>query len=98
MHSTRRKTIRIDFVKVPPQLKELVLRVPNDSPFTKKYGRLINLITTNFEGDMVHVIFQFFDFKHHFFTFPDYQLVLTMEEFYQLLGVPVLDQLPFIGI
>ena len=77
------------------QLKELALRVPNDSPFTKKYGCLINLVTSNFEEDMVHVLFQLFDPNHHCFTFPDYQLVPTMEEFSQLLGVHILDQLPF---
>ena len=75
----RRNTIRINLVKVPPQLKELESRVPNYSLFTKKYGRLINLVTSNFEEDMVHVLFQFFDPKHHCFTFPDYQLVPTME-------------------
>ena len=32
------------------------------------------------------------------FTFPDYQVVPTMEEFYQLLGIPILDQLPFNSI
>ena len=85
-------------MRVPPQLKELTSRVPNDSPFTKKGSRLINLVTTNFKEDMVHVLFQFFDPKHHCFTFPDYQLVPTMEEFSQLLGVPILDRIPFTNI
>ena len=44
---------------------------------------------------MVKVLFQFFDPMHHCFTFPDYQSVPTLEEFSQLLGVPVLDQMPF---
>ena len=44
------------------------------------------------------VLFQFFDPKHHCFTFLDYQLVPTMEDFYQLLGVPILDQVPFTGL
>ena len=44
------------------------------------------------------VLFQFFDPKHHCFTFPDYQLVSIMEEFSQLLGVPILDQMPFTGL
>ena len=47
---------------------------------------------------MVKVLFQFFDPKNHCFTFPYYQLVHTMEEFSQLLGIPILDQLPFNGI
>ena len=46
---------------------------------------------------MMKVIFQFFDPLHHCFTFPDYQLVPTMEEFSQLLGIPILNQLPFNG-
>ena len=41
------------------------------------------------------MLFQFFDPKQHCFTFPDYQLVPTMEEFSQLLGIPILDKLPF---
>ena len=44
------------------------------------------------------VLFQFFDPKHHRFTFQDYQLVPTMEEFSQILGVPILDQFPFTGL
>ena len=44
------------------------------------------------------VLFQFFDPMHHCFTFPDYQFVPTLEEFSQLLGVPVFDQIPFTGL
>ena len=80
---------------MPPQLKELASRVLEDSPFTKRYGRLLNLVTSSFKEEMVCVLFQFFVPKHHCFTFPDYKLVPTMEEFYQLLGVPILDQVPF---
>ena len=47
---------------------------------------------------MLKVIFQFFDPLHHCFTFPDYQLVPTMEEFSMLLGVPILNKVPFNGI
>ena len=92
----QRNTIRINLVKIYPQLKELASRVLKNSPFTKNYGRLLNLVTSNFEEDMVHVLFQFFNPQHHYFTFPDYQLVPTMEEFSQILGVPILDQIPFI--
>ena len=44
------------------------------------------------------MLFQFFDLMHHCFTFPDYQLVPTLEEYSKLLGVPVLDQMPFTGL
>ena len=39
------------------------------------------------------ILFQFFDLVHHCFSFPDYQLVPTLEEFSLLLGVPVLNQI-----
>src|SRR3954468_4825191 len=47
---------------------------------------------------MIRVLCQFFDHEHHCFTFPDYQLVPTLEEFSDLLGIPIPDQLPFTGL
>ena len=82
-------------MKVHPQLEELTSRIPERSPFTERHGRLIYLVTSNSDEEMIKVLFQFFDPLHHCFTFPDYQLVPTMKEFSQLLGVPILNQLPF---
>ena len=78
-------------MKVHPQIQELASRVPGDSPFTNKYGRLLNLATSNFQEEMMCLLFQFFDPMRHCFTFPDYQSVPTFEEFSQLLGVSVLE-------
>ena len=47
---------------------------------------------------MLKVLFQFFDPLHHYFTFLDYQLVPTLEEFSLLLGVPILNEVPFNGM
>ena len=47
---------------------------------------------------MMSVSFQFFDPFHHCFTFPDYQLVPTLEEFSDLLGISILEQTPFTGL
>ncbi|KAI5396849.1 hypothetical protein KIW84_062901 [Lathyrus oleraceus] len=93
-----RKTIRINFVAISPQLKDLVSELPDQAQFLKKHGSLLNLVTTGFKEDMMRVLFQFFDPKHHCFTFPDYQLVPTLEEFSRLLGIPILDQTPFSGL
>ena len=98
MASTRRNTIRVNFVRVPPQHKELASTVPENSLFTKRYGRLLNMVTSSFKEDMMRVLFQFFDPVHHCFTFPDYQLVPTLEEFSQLLVVSILDQIPFTSL
>ena len=97
MASARRNTIQINLVKVPLQLKDLALRVPESSPFIKRHGRLLNLVTSKPDEELLKVLFQFFDPLHYFFTFLNYHLVPTMEEFSQLLGVPILDQLPFNG-
>jgi len=93
-----RKTIRINLVAISPQLKDLVSELPDHAQFIKKHGSLLNLVTTGFKEDMMRVLFQFFDPKHHCFTFPDYQLVPTLEEFSRLLGIPILDQTPFSGL
>ena len=85
-------------MKIPSQFKELASRVFETFAFTKRHGRLLNLVTSNFDENMMSVLFQFFDPKHHCFTFPDYQLVPTMEEFSQLLDIPILEQLPFTGL
>src|ERR1043165_4759632 len=92
-----RKTIRINFVGIPSQLKEFVSKIPDHSQFIKRHGYLLNLVTSGFAEDMMSVVFQFFDPKHHCFTFPDYQLVPTMEDFSKQLGIPILDHIPFTG-
>src|ERR1051325_11059387 len=92
-----RKTIRINFMGIPSQLQELVSEIPDYYQFINRHGYLLDLVISGFEEDMMHVLFQFFDLKHHCFTFLDYQLVPTLEEFSKLLGIPILDQMPFTG-
>ena len=81
METFCRKTIQVNLVRIPPQLKELTSRIPENSLFSERHGRLLNLVNSNIEEDMVKVLFQFFDPLHHYFTLPDYQLVPTLEEF-----------------
>ena len=98
MASVRRNTIRVNFVQIPAQLKELASRVSETSSFIKRHGQLLSLVTSKFDEQMMSVLFQFFDLVHHCFTFPDYQLVPTMEEFSHLLGVSILEKNPFTGL
>ena len=53
MASSRRNTIQINFVKIPSELEELVSKVPENSPFTERHGRLLNLVTSNTDEDMI---------------------------------------------
>ena len=59
---------------------------------------MLNLVTTDFDEGMMSILFQLFDPKHHCFTFPDYQLVPMLEELSKLLGVPILEKIPFTGL
>ena len=95
MAPMRRNTIRINFVQVPAQLKELVAKVSDTTSFIRRHGNLLGLVTSKLDEQMMSVLRQFFDPLYHYFTFLDYQLVPTLEEFSLLLGVPVLDQIPF---
>ena len=97
MEILRRKTIQVNLVIIPPQLKELTSRIPKSSPFSERHGGLLILVNTSIEEDMVKVLFQLFYPLHHCFTFPDYQLVPTLEEFSQLLRIAILNQLPHNG-
>ena len=81
MMSMRKNTIRINLVQVPTLLKELVAKMPDTTSFIRRHGYLLSLVTSKLDEQMMSVLFQFFDPKHYCFTFPDYQLVPTLEEF-----------------
>ena len=91
MASIRRNTIRVNFVQIPAQLRELVYKVPDTSLFVRRHGHLLSWVTIGFDEGLMSVLFKFFDPKHHCFTFPDYQLVPTLEEFSKILGSPILE-------
>ena len=93
----RRNTIRIKFVQVPTLLKELVAKMPDTTSFIRRHGHLLGLVTSKLDEQMMSVLVQFFDPLYHCFTFPDYQLVPTLEEFSDLLGISILEQTPFTG-
>ena len=44
------------------------------------------------------VLVQFYDPMYRCFTFPDFQLLPTLEEYAYHVGIPILDQLPFSGL
>ena len=94
----RRNTIRLNFVQPPTLLKDLVGRIPNTTSFINRHGSLLGLITAKWDQQLISVLTQFYDPLYHCFTFQDFQLVPTLEEFSYLLGIPVLEQTPFTGL
>ena len=97
MMPMRKNTIRINFVQVPTLLKDLVAKMPDTTSFLKIHGYLLSLVTSKLDEQMMSVLVHFYDLLYHCFTFQDYQLVPTLEEFYELLGISVLEQTPFTG-
>ena len=97
MASMCRNTIWTSFVQIPTQLRDLVSKVPDTSSFDRRHGHLLSLVTSKLDEQMMSVLVQFFDPLYHCFTFPDYQLVPTLEEFSDLLGISILEQTPFTG-
>ena len=91
MAPMRRNTIRINFVQVPTQLKELVAKISDTSSFVRRHGHLLGLVTSKMDEQMMSVLVQFFDSLYHCFTFPNYQLVPTLEEFSDMLGISILE-------
>ena len=94
----RRNTVRLNFVQPPVLLKDLVGRIPNTSSFINRHGSLLGLVTAKWDQQLISVLTQFYDPLYHCFTFQDFQLVPTLEEFSYLLGIPVLEQTPFTGL
>ncbi|KAI5430521.1 hypothetical protein KIW84_034923 [Lathyrus oleraceus] len=99
MERQRRNTKKYNFRQ--PDLKELrnltsYVLVPLG--FKARFGKLLPLLTTQVDEGLMSVLVQFYDPLYRCFTFPDFQLLPTLEEYAYLMGIPILDQLPFSGL
>lgn len=79
------------------ELKKLTSSVADPSGFMNRYGDLISLLTIRMEEGLLQTLVQFYDPVYHCFTFQDYQLMPTLEEYAQLLRIPIADIVPFSG-
>ncbi|XP_058775631.1 uncharacterized protein LOC131649908 [Vicia villosa] len=75
---------------------------PDESTkFREKYGYILSLLKmpfTKYEQEGVHTLLQFYNPSLRCFTFPDYLLVPTLEEYSLFLGVPVKkEEVPYYG-
>src|SRR4051812_29371110 len=74
----RRYTFKIPQVEELGKLGKLVV---NPQAFKEKYGKLLPLLNTNMVDGILPNLVQFYDPTYHCFTFPDYQLMPTLEEY-----------------
>ena len=65
--------------------------------FERRYGRLLFILHTVIPDGLLDTLVQFYDPIYRCFTFPDYQLMPTLEEYSYLMGIPISDAVPFSG-
>ena len=78
----RRTTHKYSF-KSPDvvELKKLGALVSDTVKFRDRYGSLLYILNIKVEDGVLNTLVQFYDPLHHCFTFPDYQLLPTLEEY-----------------
>jgi hypothetical protein len=91
-----RRTHRYEFKKPDLEsLRKLARRLRDPDHFRGRYGNLMDILMEKVDEGLLNTLVQFFDPVHHGFTFPDFQLFPTLEEYSHWVGLPVLNQVPF---
>ncbi|KAI5429806.1 hypothetical protein KIW84_034405 [Lathyrus oleraceus] len=97
----KRKTCSYNFHREPlTSLIELSSLVTSDhlKGFVDQYGDLLTLLKMVVDPVSLQTLLQFYDPELRCFTFQDYQLAPTLEEYSILLGVPIQHQIPFLDV
>ncbi|XP_058746177.1 uncharacterized protein LOC131619052 [Vicia villosa] len=66
--------------------------------FTDNYGNILTLLETVVDTPALQTLMQFYDPEMRCFTFQDYQLASTLEEYSIILNLKVKSEVPFIDI
>ncbi|XP_050909143.1 uncharacterized protein LOC127122913 [Lathyrus oleraceus] len=99
MNPERKNIHNYKFVK--PQLAVLRglgarLDLGHKDDFKEAYGNLLVILNTEVNITVVHTRMQFYDPLLRCFTFQDYQLAPTFEEYSHILGIRIKNQVPYI--
>ncbi|XP_014522137.1 uncharacterized protein LOC106778668 [Vigna radiata var. radiata] len=78
-------------------LRELVkkMNTTQKDAFRREYGNLLGLIEVEVQTSAITTLAQYYDPPLRCFTFRDFQLVPTVEEFEQILGIPLEGRTPY---
>ena len=93
--NTKKYSFRCPDLKELRKLASFVL-YPLD--FKQRHGKLLSILSADMVEGLLSVLVQFYDLLYRCFTFSDYQLVPTLEEYAHLLGIPVSNKVPFSGL
>lgn len=72
------------------------LGLTHKDAFKETYGNLLGILNTEVNITVVHTLVQFYDPSLRCFTFQDYQLAPTLEEYSHILGIRIKNQVPYI--
>lgn len=101
MGNERKDNVTYRFPKIHlSSLQQLYERSPlhNHLKFKEEYGRITGFVKgqmTKHQEKGVHTLLQFYDPPLRCFTFPDYQIAPTLEEYSNLLDISIKSQIPF---
>ena len=76
----------------------LIPEIESSTDIRKKYGSIIFLMKLWMNEGILLTLIQFYDSMYRCFTFHDYQLMPTLEEYSYLMGLPITDRVPFTGL
>jgi len=79
-------------------LRKLAKMLTSPDHFRKRYGHLLSILRTDVDEGLLNTWVQFYDPLYRCFTFPDYQLAPTLEEYFHWVGLPVRNKVPFHGL
>ncbi|KAI5434775.1 hypothetical protein KIW84_021553 [Lathyrus oleraceus] len=97
----KRKTCSYSFHREPlTSLIELssLITSGNQKGFVDQYGDILTLLKMVVDPVPLQTLLQLYDPELHCFTFQDYQLAPTLEEYSILLSVPIQHQVPFLDV
>ncbi|MCH95998.1 hypothetical protein A2U01_0016981 [Trifolium medium] len=63
--------------------------------FDDKYGKILSLMEVNVQVEAITALSQFYDPPYRCFTFQDFQMAPTLEEYEQILGFPLENSKPY---
>ncbi|XP_050876373.1 uncharacterized protein LOC127080088 [Lathyrus oleraceus] len=100
MNPGRRSVFSYKFVE--PQLKALKglgtrLDLDRKDDLKKAYGTLLGILNTEMNTTTIHTLVQFYDPPLRCFTFQDYPLAPTLEEYLYILGDEIKDRVYFVS-
>ncbi|XP_058741589.1 uncharacterized protein LOC131613970 [Vicia villosa] len=99
MEPERRKTKKYTFKSLEvEELRKLGYLIVDQDKFCSKYRRFLYLLRTKMEEGILSTLIQFYDSLYHCFTFPDYQLLPTLEEYSSIIRLPITRRIPFTGL